>query len=104
MVPLTSGGCDFIQQFIAFRYVSTRPTVGMRRQTDINDGKSQTKLLMRCLGENSHLKHNNSNGEQFFIMFFTLKAIPGRFWEPCQVGGEPQISGMCLGKWLAPPV
>lgn len=45
------------------------------------------KLLMTYLREYSHLKQNNSKEEHFFIMFLTLKATWGHFWEQCQVGG-----------------
>ena len=50
---------------------------------------------MRHLWENSHLKHNNSNEEHFFIMFLTLKAMQGHFWEQCQVGLSHK-SGECV--------
>lgn len=93
MIPLTCGGCDLSLCITALGLLQRWKD---QRQTGLHDGKSQTKLLMRCLWENSHLKHNNSNGEHFFIVFFTLKAMPGRIWELCQVRGEPQISGMCL--------
>lgn len=55
---------------------------------------------MRHLCENSHLKHNNSNEEYFFIMFLTLSAMPGHFWEQCQVGVSHKSGEMCQGKWM----
>lgn len=58
------------------------------------------RLSMGYLWESSHLKENNSKEEHLFIMFLTLKAMWGHFWESRQMGVTHK-SGECdKSEWI----